>query len=169
MVIWQISTLALYHNSLLIIYVYECLQSDSFAGRILIFENSFLKHRKAQFYDHVPIGWKLLLRTNPKSEQPVSHRDWLALSAFPLCVYTSLFGKDWRTAHLPSTAHTHTHTRREKKRGQDRETEPCYTPPQGFASPQGCRGNGPAAHTAEWNKPGWKERMNGQNKWVEDK
>lgn len=127
MVIWQISTLALYHNSLLIIYVCECLQSDSFAGRILIFENSFLKHRKAQFYDHVPIGWKLLLRTNPKSEQPVSHRDWLALSAFPLCVYTSLFGKDWRTAHLPSTAHTHTHTLGERKREGRTERQSLVT------------------------------------------
>lgn len=36
----------------------------------------------------------------------ISLRDWLALSAFLLCVCTSLFGKDWRTAHLSPTEHT---------------------------------------------------------------
>lgn len=58
-----------------------------------------------------------------------------------------------KTAHL-STAHT------------EGEMGPCYTPPWGFASPQGCWGNRPAAHTAEWDGPGWKEGMSALNKWA---
>lgn len=45
-----------------------------------------------------------------------------------------------------------------------RERETCYTPPRGFASPQGGRGNEPAAHTAECERQEerseWKDRMN---------
>ncbi len=63
-----------------------------------------------------------------------------------LCVYASLFGKDWRQ---PISLLLDTHTQRDRGRDSKREREPCYTPPQGFASPQGCRGKGPAAHAAE--------------------
>lgn len=59
-----------------------------------------------------------------------------------------------KTAHLLSNAHT------------EGETRPCSTPPRGFASPQGCWGNRPAAHTAEWDGPGWKEGMSALNKWA---
>lgn len=111
-------------------------------------------------------------RKNPKSVLSVLSisQGLIGIVCF-LCVCTSLFGKDWRTAH-PATAHTHTHSGRKRGKDRKREREPCYTPPQGFASPQGCWGNGPAAHAAEWKKRrggGRKEWMNGQNKWVKGK
>ncbi len=88
---------------------------------------------------------------------------WLSLSAFPLRVYTSLFGKEWRQ---PISLLLHTHSREREREGQwKRERErACCTPPQGFASPQGCWGNGPAAHAAEWKKQEekseWMDRIN---------
>lgn len=125
------------------------------------------------FFDSIesPVLWPSChwsitsLRRNPKSVLPVSHRDWLALSAFLLCVCVCVQVCLAKIGGQPISPLLHT----QRERGKDRETEPCYTPPQGFASPQGCWGNGPAAHTAEWNKPGWKERMNGQNEWVKCK
>lgn len=54
---------------------------------------------------------------------------------FLLCAYTSVFGEDWRTAHLLSTAQTLT-----ERAGEETETEPCFAPPRGFASPRGAEG-----------------------------
>lgn len=84
-----------------------------------------------------------------------------------VCVCTSLFGKDWRTAHLQVTAHTHSKREREGERDrQGREKALLHSSSGICFSPGELRERTCCPHC--WMREGQKERsewMDRTNEW----